>query len=50
MTFLIAVPTSLIMAVIVYRTDNLAYNFAMSLVAAHPVAFFCCPLRILWYS
>lgn len=40
MTVLIAVPMSLIMAIIVYGTEHLASNFAMNLIAAGPVAFF----------
>ena len=40
MTLLIAIPMALIMAIIVYGTENLALNFAKNLAAAGPVAFF----------
>ena len=39
MTILIAVPMSLIMAVIVYGTENLGINFLSNLLASGPVAF-----------
>ncbi|MHA1198565.1 MAG: hypothetical protein ACTSQF_04350 [Candidatus Heimdallarchaeaceae archaeon] len=40
MTLLIAIPMALIMAIIVYGTENLGYNFLLNLAAAGPVAFF----------
>ena len=39
MTILIAIPMSLIMAIIVFGTDHLASHFALNLIAAGPVAF-----------
>ncbi len=39
MTVLIAIPMSLIMAIIVFGTENLASHFALNLIAAGPVAF-----------
>ena len=39
MTILIAIPMALIMAIIVFGTENLGHNFLMNLVAAGPVAF-----------
>jgi hypothetical protein len=40
MTILIAVPMSLVMAIIVFGIDHLASHFALNLIAAGPVAFF----------